>query len=306
MWHQESEMYHNTLLELEMLQKQEELEQIELEKALALSLLAEEERVKVMRQEMKQSGEKEEEEGSAAEEKSGQQLAESKTCVDRKQSESKRVPVQPSASEFADPKPLKLGGLGGAKALPPIGSSLTAKQKLAEETTRKNQQRVMEQMKARDELSSGLDEEEAERRARYMREQRDKLLQKKKAEREEKVRLEKEKTTAAPAAPAVKNENKSAASDTDEESKYQEQQRDMLRLALARRMKQELYESEEAKAYQMHEEQFSQLDKKLQQVEKLRHENMQREQVLSDHLKRSQAQMARNVQRSAANMRLDG
>jgi hypothetical protein len=48
-------LYRESLLELEMIHKQEEMEQLELEQALALSLLAEEERLRRARVEAKNS-----------------------------------------------------------------------------------------------------------------------------------------------------------------------------------------------------------------------------------------------------------
>ena len=74
---------------------------------------------------------------------------------------------------------------------------------------------------------------------------------------------------------------------------------------LARRMKQSLLESEEAKQLQQQEDSFSLLDKKLLDVERQRQENHQRELLLQENLRKQQAQMARNIQRSAAQMRND-
>jgi hypothetical protein len=47
--------YRDSLLELELMHRQEELEQLELEQALAMSLMAEEEKIKMIRQEAKLS-----------------------------------------------------------------------------------------------------------------------------------------------------------------------------------------------------------------------------------------------------------
>jgi hypothetical protein len=49
-------MYRHSLLELDLIHKQEEMEQLELEQALALSLLAEEERLRKARVEAKGGG----------------------------------------------------------------------------------------------------------------------------------------------------------------------------------------------------------------------------------------------------------
>jgi hypothetical protein len=139
-----------------------------------------------------------------------------------------------------------------------------------------------------------------------MREQRDRLIALKKKERDEKVREEEErKSKSAEMASPPKRAKPTEAPDQEFEDEYdsQEQQRAVLRMALARRMKQSLLESEEAKQIQQQEDSFSVLDKKLQDVERQRQENHQRELILQENLRKQQAQMARNVQRSAAQLR---
>ena len=74
-------------------------------------------------------------------------------------------------------------------------------------------------------------------------------------------------------------------------------------MVLARGMKAKLIESEEAKLSQLQEDQFSQLEGKLRAAEQLRSDNRQREQILSEQVRRQQANVARNVQRSAAELR---
>ena len=49
-----------------------------------------------------------------------------------------------------------------------------------------------------------------------------------------------------------------------------DEKRNMMRVALARRMKQDLIESEEERLSKMQAEQYSELDRKLRLVEKLR------------------------------------
>jgi hypothetical protein len=135
------------------------------------------------------------------------------------------------------------------------------------------------------------------------------LIALKKKEREEKVREEEERKLKASAAssPPKRAKPKEVREEQEFEDEYdsQEQQRAVLRMALARRMKQSLVESEEAKQIQQQEDSFSLLDKKLQDVERQRQENHQRELILQENLRKQQAQMARNVQRSAAQLRND-
>lgn len=94
-------------------------------------------------------------------------------------------------------------------------------------------------------------------------------------------------------------------SDLDEgaREKEAERKRANMRMALARRMKLDLIESEEVKLAQMQEEQFAELDRKLRQVEQLRSDNKKREDLLAEQLRRQQANIARNVQRSAQALR---
>lgn len=114
-----------------------------------------------------------------------------------------------------------------------------------------------------------------------MGEQRDKLLAMKKAERDKKVRLEEERQAELRAdGDDTETELKlraqaQAAGISKEESKggeginvADEKKRSAMRLALARRMKLDLMESEELKVAKHHENQFSDLDRKLQLVSK--------------------------------------
>ena len=81
-----------------------------------------------------------------------------------------------------------------------------------------------------------------------------------------------------------------------------EARRANMRNALARRMKMDLIEGEEAKISQLQEDQFSELDQRLKQVEQLREDNRKREYMLNKQVERQQAQIARNVRLSAAEL----
>jgi len=78
-----------------------------------------------------------------------------------------------------------------------------------------------------------------------------------------------------------------------------------MRNALARRMKMDLIEREEAKISQLQEDQFSELDQRLKQVEQLREDNRKREYMMNKQVERQQAQIARNVRLSAAELQND-
>jgi hypothetical protein len=227
----------------------------------------------------------------------------------------------------ADIKPLKSLSLG-SKALPPISSNanpaqlnmeLNAKKKEAENALRQNQNLINEQKRQQEALAKSLPSaaEEAERRAAYMREQRDRLLAKKKQERDMKVKAEEERLNVAKESmrektslqsPPKNRQGDAKMSDSPnrndiQQADIQELQRSMMRQALAQHMKQGLMESEEEKISKMHEDQFFSLDRKLMEVERVRQENQLRDQVLAENLRRQQAIIARNMQKSAAHLR---
>mmetsp|Transcript_34675 Transcript_34675/g.45855 ORF Transcript_34675/g.45855 Transcript_34675/m.45855 type:complete len:132 (-) Transcript_34675:387-782(-) len=78
-----------------------------------------------------------------------------------------------------------------------------------------------------------------------------------------------------------------------------DERRRLMRIALARRMKQDLLENEEERLTKMQAEQFNDLDRKLRLVEQLREENRQKENELNRAVQAQQQVRARNVQRSA-------
>lgn len=138
-------IYRESLLELEMIHKQEELEQLELEQALAMSLMAEEERLKQARIEVKCCPDDDEDEQEAtagnvkhqehAEAKSSSSNSRAAKSGDdgvkggggdhKSPSKAKLKPTENvSDHTYADPKPLKMGGLGSPmKALPSISKA---------------------------------------------------------------------------------------------------------------------------------------------------------------------------------------
>mmetsp|Transcript_27387 Transcript_27387/g.51190 ORF Transcript_27387/g.51190 Transcript_27387/m.51190 type:complete len:177 (+) Transcript_27387:1216-1746(+) len=156
-----------------------------------------------------------------------------------------------------------------------------------------------------DELTKGssVAEEEARKRSEYMKAQRDKLVAAKKREREEKVQAEDSRLGRKQQPPvSARGESKEVPVLSAKEEE-QEEQRAAMRMALARRMKQSLVESEEARLSEQYDTQYSALDSKLLEVERLRAENQMREGILAENLRRQQAAIARNVQRSAAQLR---
>lgn len=219
-------------------------------------------------------------------------------------------------SDFALLKPLTMKPLGGLTALPAIRSEpvptreemdkmneeLAKKKREVELVIRQNQQQLAEKRAAEDDLKSKLqqmDPNEAERRAVHMREQRDRLLAKKKAEREAKVRAEEERFRNEQderidnrPVDFLKQQAKLGSDDSEEKTdpsgftkeEVEESRRGAMRNALARRMKLGLVESEESRISNMQKAQFSELENKLKQVEQLRSDSRLRDQAIHDRI----------------------
>jgi hypothetical protein len=227
-------------------------------------------------------------------------------------------------------EPLSLKPLPSMRApLPAINSgsasldlqeTLDSKKRITENVIKKNQDQLAAQRRQEDNLRqqiSGIDPEEAEKRAAYMREQRDRLIAAKKEERERKVQIEAErkaKVNADADVPAavvhiLQAENASSSnSPTKKDNKADndilaEQRRDTLRNTLARRMKMDLLQTEGAKMIQAQDEQFSELDRRLQMVDQLREDNRKREYILNKQIEKQKAQVAKNIELSASALR---
>lgn len=241
-------------------------------------------------------------------------------------SKAKLKPTERSMADqtFADPKPLKMTGLDSPlKALPSISKkkkqddlvemnrSYNERKKKAEQTFSKNVQLMTESKLKHGELTKGnaIAEEEARKRSEYMQAQREKLIAAKKKEREAKVNAENDRlgrsSSQLDRQESKQDSDSSSTTRRSRKEEEQEQQRSAMRMALARRMRQGLIESEEAKLCEQYDNQYSALDSKLLEVERLRAENQMRENLLSENLRRQQAAVARNVQRSAAQMRME-
>eukprot|EP01040_Poterioochromonas_malhamensis_P010372 gene10372-11287_t len=336
------ELLFQSLMEMELIHRQEELEHAELERALLLSLIAEEERLQAMMIDAKTgpddvtaTADRKESNDEVADSKASEKPSAKDTAPVT--SEAKRTPKKlPTSSStpsslpdsFADIKPLKLKS--DLKPLPSIKATssqatselvqdLLEKKKVTEQTIKKGLEQLQGQRKNEEELKQKLLEPaEIERRERHMKEQRDLLIAKKKAERERKVQAEEERKRKLAAGETVDSDEKGSGSpkrftSLADDSKgsagvypsnddIAEMRRATMRMALARRLKMDLLESEEAKRNEVQESQFAELDKKLQQVEQLREDNRKREYILSKQIERQQDQIARNIEISAVMM----
>lgn len=217
------------------------------------------------------------------------------------------------------PPPLQppMGAAGGLPSLNPrkplpsisdLQRDMGARRRAAEETFRRNQDLLREQKLKEKELAvaAGVTEEDAQRRAQYLREQRDKLIAKKKAEREAKLKATADTTPARPVVGAASEDFKAdVPSPTRADAgggggSEDDERRNMMRIALARRMKQDLLETEEERLNKMQAEQYSELDRKLRLVDRLREENRYKEAQLQHAIRQQQELRFRNLQHSIA------
>lgn len=353
---------------MELQRRQEELEAVELEKAIALSLAIEEDRLHALRQEAKSEQADHCASSAGAKADSSEIPSDSKTervavhptsdlsleherkhisdstdeasCkATREQKDepsSSQPPAKPARPLKAESKNLSTGmgtgmgtGLGGglkplkplpaiglgSKPLPPIGvgqnlgPSLTEIASMTLELEEKKAEAVQahkrsqEQLAAsrqkeealRSQVAKSMDPDEAEKRAKAMREQRDRLVAMKKCEREKQVREEEEWRREAQGLLEEEDDEEAKrffrtqqggdVKETNDASvdaaALAEERRSSMRKALARRMKLDLLESEEAKIQAHQSQQFEELERKLRIVDQMRQENKQREKVLA-------------------------
>lgn len=256
----------------------------------------------------------------------------------------------PRSLKALNPIGSKLGS--PAKPLPPINSvgldggndswvldsqmsALEDRKRRAEEAFRKNQERLGEQRRADEEAKRRLltavaettgnksaadtvDSAEDER-ARKMRELRERMISKKKAERDEKVRQEEEikgkkksdDKTGSPAKPKdpsisrfIEEQRKAGHEDDTarREVEEAERKRAQVRRAMAMHMRRELGENEEQKFMEDEMTQFSDLDKKLKKLEHMYESSNQRNAVLGEHFRAQEVHLA-NAKKTASSLR---
>ena len=179
-------------------------------------------------------------------------------------------------------------GFSSLTALPSIlsgaaANALESKKREAQDEIRKGQDQLKEQRKQENALRKQLghvNQEDAEERRKHMAEQRDKILSLKKEERRKKVVVENELQMKSNDLPRggvsrLKTQDEEKFSSTQDNDYHgskknadsiDEKKRSAMRLALARRMKLDLIEEEENKLALLQENQFADLDRKLQQV----------------------------------------
>uniref|UniRef100_K3XC66 Cilia- and flagella-associated protein 36 n=1 Tax=Globisporangium ultimum (strain ATCC 200006 / CBS 805.95 / DAOM BR144) TaxID=431595 RepID=K3XC66_GLOUD len=240
-------------MELSILYKQEEMEQAELESAIAMSIAVQEEQLRL---------------ASVA----------SKSAEDK----------------FDDSPERKDMAAGGALQLSPeeVHRQLHENKKKAEGIFKRSKESLEENKNKQKEWqqSAEFSDDEIKRREEYLRKQRDRIIEKKKQEREAQLkefRQEQKETAPEPPAQLVEKVQNAVAPEELKKSEAEER-RNALRIALARRMKQDLLESTTATEEPNFKfQQLAELDEKMQRVEELRRRSQEREQKV--HVKLGRA-----------------
>ncbi|RLN46699.1 hypothetical protein BBJ28_00019354 [Nothophytophthora sp. Chile5] len=187
-------------MELSVLYKQEEMEQAELEAALAMSMSVQ-----------------------------GEQLR-----------------LASVAAKVAEDK--HASGASDARQLSPaeVQQQIRESKKKAEEICKKNKESLEEnRCKQREwQQAAEISEVELKRREEYLKKQRDRLIEKKKREREAQLKeYQQEQKATAPEPPSQLAEKLQSSPAEEVKKSEEEERRNALRIALARRMKQDLLES---------------------------------------------------------------
>lgn len=187
------------------------------------------------------------------------------------------------------------------------------KKRLAAEKTFRRNQDLLSERRARErklQQQAGVTAQDIARREFQLKQQRDRIIEKKNAERE--LRLNKGRKEIKDPTEGLQSSGLSKKKNTDTKALTassmrsaqleSDERRSMIRVALARRMKQELLESEEERLRKMQSEQFTELDRKLRLVEQLRDENRMKELQLTNAIAAQQTQRFKNIQLSAAKL----
>ncbi|OWZ12456.1 hypothetical protein PHMEG_00014375 [Phytophthora megakarya] len=224
-------------MELSVLYKQEEMEQAELEEAIAMSMVVQGEQLRL---------------ASVA-----AKIAEDKhTCA-------------PDSRQLSPAD---------------VQQQIRESKKKAEEICKKNKESLKKNRSKQREWQEAaeISEVEIKRREDYLKKQRDRIVEKKKREREVQLKEYQQEQKATAAEPPAQLVEKLRINTSEEAKKDEEERRNALRIALARRMKQDLLESANAAAseptcggFKVH--QVVELDEKLQRVEGLRRLSQERE-----------------------------
>ncbi|TMW63875.1 hypothetical protein Poli38472_014785 [Pythium oligandrum] len=222
------------LMELSVLYKQEEMEQAELETAIAMSLALQEEELRL---------------ASVA----------AKVAEDKFNEAPEKRGLSPEQ----------------------VQKQISDTKQRAAELVKRNKEALQENILKQKELQSSAEipEDELKRREEYLRQQRDRILEKKRKEREAQLKeYHQEQKASAPEPPPELAEKLQNATPEEVKPSEADEKRNALRIALARRMKQDLLESaseEPSGGFKI--QQLMELDEKMLRVEDLRRRSQERE-----------------------------
>lgn len=244
------------------------------------------------------------------------QIAPEKTCADtpvltgmpeskeeeKQVEEVKSTKIKPKKKMLGKLQPLTTAGAAPVQ-LPSIAELQKTMQKKRLETTamfERNKALVKEQKEKEMEIAkiAGVTAEDQARRRKHLKEQRDKIIAKKKADREAKAKKfdsEREQEMK-----EMKIEENPLMADSTSPEEDAQRRRELLRIALAKRMKQELLETTLGRNEQMQSDQFSSLDSQLQNVERLRAENRAKERRLESDIRAQKDRRKMNSQVNVA------
>ncbi|GMI53522.1 hypothetical protein ScalyP_jg5450 [Parmales sp. scaly parma] len=262
---------------------------------------------------------------------------EKKEKKERREKKGKRRGSKDNGSDLVGP----IGSLNGLQSRPVLGGikkksalereapslgemqeQMAERKKMAEEAFRKNHEMLAEQKmnQAKLQKEAKISEEDMRQRAEHLKQQRDKIIAKKKADREKAVReaeegeeqkkkefkkfqlIELKKKEKEEEGGGVGNgKNGNGNEEKDEEQMTADERRQAMRIALAARMKRDMLVAEEERLTKMQHDQFAELDAKLRRVEELRDENRLREDDLKEAIRQNQNLRAMNIHRSKIN-----
>jgi len=262
---------------------------------------------------------------------------EKKEKKERREKKGKRRGSKDNGSDLVGP----IGSLNGLQSRPVLGGikkksalereapslgemqeQMAERKKMAEEAFRKNHEMLAEQKmnQAKLQKEAKISEENMRQRAEHLKQQRDKIIAKKKADREKAVReaeegeeqkkkefkkfqlIELKKKEKEEEGGGVGNgKNGNGNEEKDEEQMTADERRQAMRIALAARMKRDMLVAEEERLTKMQHDQFAELDAKLRRVEELRDENRLREDDLKEAIRQNQNLRAMNIHRSKIN-----
>lgn len=208
------------------------------------------------------------------------------------------------------------------QALNTLSEGLEERKRQADTTIQQSQAQLRRQEELLQEhlkVVETIDPESVARKAEYMQEQRDKILVLKKSERDKKARLEEResalpsiKMSGARAGPLTLSPVRSPAGDRPKSEEKIEtigaaagevQGGSLLSSLVGVQPFPDLDEVSEEGEESFVDSQFEGIDRRLQEAERLRRENRRRDEVLAENLRRQQANIARNAQRSTGRLR---